>query len=278
MRIAVIVPYYHGQKYIKHLCDMLRKNAKCLNQEDRMEAVFVNDSPQEMLEIDPEELPIPTKILKNEKNYGIHRSRVVGLQNTTADCVMFLDQDDIIQENCIKSQLEKIGDADFCVCMGEALLEDGTRKPFYKNEKQLKACLNLKVHYAYENIIVSPGQVLLKRTSIPEEWISCTFQRNGADDHYLWLLLLENGSRGAVNPEQLYTHVSTGNNTSMNGAEMCASKLELVERMRDKTTKRNCQMLTRRALYYASDAKKIRTKLRFLDVILRRKWILFTVM
>ena len=59
----------------------------------------------------------------------------------------------------------------------------------YKEEQleKIKVLDNFIQEY---NLIVSPGQVLIKRKSIPQLWLSKIMYRNGADDYFLWIVML----------------------------------------------------------------------------------------
>ena len=50
---------------------------------------------------------------------------------------------------------------------------------------------NLTFYLKSHNIIKSPGQCLIKRQCIPVEWQRYIMKTNGADDLFLWILLLE---------------------------------------------------------------------------------------
>ncbi len=77
--------------------------------------------------------------------------------------------------------------------------------------------------------IVSLGQVLIKRTSIPEIWKQNIIKHNGADDYFLWLLMAGEGKRFSLNQEVLFEHVVTGMNTSGDTNEMMDSECEMIE-------------------------------------------------
>ena len=105
-RVSIIVPLYHGQKYINNLVSMVEKNRGVLsNCEVELETIFVNDFPSE-------DISVPTNkeivLHANPNNQGIHASRVNGLKLAPGDYILMLDQDDIISDHYIKSQLNLI--------------------------------------------------------------------------------------------------------------------------------------------------------------------------
>lgn len=271
MLISVIIPFYKGNEYMKQLVTILNENYLYLSKtNNNVEVIFVNDSPTVSIKFD-KVLPLfDYKIINNKHNLGIHGTRIQGLKKCNGDYVMFLDQDDLITEDCLYSQIITIKDYDFIVCNGYIKELDGSLNLIFKSLRHQQCCLNLQFHYGYTNPIISPGQVLLKKNIIPKEWTNYSFKNNGADDHYLWLLLLEEKRKGTINENCLYTHVATGNNTSLNIQGMAASNLELISLLQDKACKHNLDMLRRRVIYNASCNHNIITKLKFIDVALTK--------
>lgn len=273
MTISVIIPFYYGNQYIDNLLCMLRRNQSELSKEKiGLEVVIINDSPSENVVIEEDLEEISILIFNNKQNLGIHKSRVNGLEKCHGDYVLFLDQDDLISAQCLLSHVLRIGNADFSVSNGYLLEINDLKKPIYTGEKHQNCCLNLDFHYGFNNPIISPGQVLIKKEAIPMQWKDHIFKNNGADDHYLWLLLLEQKKRGVINTDFLYTHVSTGNNTSLNIQEMCASSREMITLLKGIAKRNRLHMLERRVLYYSSNPEKLLTKLRFIDVALTRMY------
>lgn len=273
MTVSVIIPVYYGNKYLDNLITILNANYNILisNGNDLMEVVFINDSPSEPFNIDHSLCDFPVKIASNEENLGIHKSRINGLNICKGEYVLFLDQDDLITNDCILKHCRSIKGFDFCVSNGFFKYQNGEIKAIYKSENHIKCVLNLDFHYMYTNPIISPGQVLIKKSAIPNEWINNTFQNNGADDHYLWLMLLEKGNKGTTINEKLYTHVSTGNNTSLNIEAMYASNKELISHMKSISSRMHLFFLERRVKYYGSKPNSLLSKILYFDVgIIRR--------
>lgn len=271
MKISVIVPFYHGNQYIDNLFTMVKNNQFYLKNIP-LEIVIVNDSPDEEISIQECFNDLDILVANNKQNVGIHKSRLNGLKICHGEYVLFLDQDDFISDDCLLSHIKCIGDGDFSVSNGYLLGLDGSKKPIYNSDKHQNCCLNLNFHYGYTNPIISPGQVLLKKEAIPKQWTEHIFKKNGADDHYLWLLLLEQGKRGVINRKYVYTHVSTGSNTSLDIQGMCDSNKELISLMHGISNNYRLHMLKRRVLYNGNSPEKLLTKIKFIDVALARKY------
>ena len=270
MIVSVIIPFYYGNDYICGLLEILNNNYKELEffKEANMEVIIVNDSPNEEVKYNKNDYEVPIIVLQNEKNCGIHKTRNHGLDNCNGDYVLFLDQDDIISDNYIYSQLSKIGDADFIVSNGYIKNECGEIE-IYQNTIHQEKSVDINSSFYYSNMIVSPGQVLIKSSSIPKEWKDYCFVNNGADDHYLWILMLLNGKKAKINRDKFYTHMYTGNNASLNKQNMLKSNLELVERLEGKVDKKLLNALKRRVIYYGKNESIIR-KVLYFDVVFKR--------
>ena len=140
--ISIIVPIYHGKKYIEN---MIRQIAACALESKgdyTLELLFVNDDPGECIGSlsmytqaclpDLFSAGMEIRTIETEQNRGIHGARVRGLEHCTGDYVLFLDQDDCIKPEYFSSQLTHLGEADAVVCK---LLHEGkqfydTRMPF----------------------------------------------------------------------------------------------------------------------------------------------------
>lgn len=221
-RISVIVPIYHGKKYINSLIHMLEKGAAACRDRCTIEFVLSNDDPECPLDAYvSDQMEICT--VETDVNRGIHGARVRGLEYCTGNYVVFLDQDDVIRDNYIKSQYEKIGGADAVVCR----LLNG-KKLHYTNVFRFEEVITRDFMLHYWCPIVSPGQVMLKKQAVPNIWRENILTNNGADDYFLWLCMMAEGKQFALNHEVLFTHVITGMNTSENTNLMMDSEEEML--------------------------------------------------
>lgn len=236
MKISVITPVYEGNMYMPAYLRMIGRAVR--NFGESVEVILVNDSPWEPIVIPYvddfqsmiKEGLVTLRILKNRVNCGIQRSRIHGILASTGDYILMLDQDDAISDNSLRSLAGSIGDYD--MCLGNGWFEMETKKePIYGNRySQLFAA----TRFAYEwirDFIVSPGQCLIRKSSIPKDWIKRPMKYNGADDYYLWLLMFGTGCRITCCYEKVYTHKYTGNNLSLNDEKMFLSEREMLYRL-----------------------------------------------
>lgn len=229
MDISIIVPLYKGKKYIRHIVDMIKENRKILIENrinKELEIIFINDFPVEKInEIDLcHSKDILLKLYKNECNMGIHGSRVKGLSVANGQYIVFLDQDDEISPYFLKRQLQYIGEADAVLCNGFYRVN----KRIYKNRDQQRKAVCKDNYISKLNSIISPGQVMIKKTAIPLKWISLKFKKNGSDDVVLWILMLSEKKSFAINPFDDYKHIEDGKNTSLDFVNMRESVKEML--------------------------------------------------
>lgn len=222
------MPVFKGQKYIQNIVDKVELN--CQNLTDKykgsVELLLVNDYPKEKLSYDIQRYnDFSIKIIEYGENKGIHGARIEGLNRTNGDFILFLDQDDDITANYLESQLSHIKDKDAVICNG--IYRDN--KLIYFNEEEQERAVDKLTYLKFSNLIISPGQVLLRKNSIPDFWKKNILKKNGGDDVLLWILMLKEGKQFAVNHDCLYFHNEDGNNTSLNFENMREATVELNE-------------------------------------------------
>lgn len=219
MICSVIVPIYKGNKYIENIVDMIQKWV--VADDIKLEIIFVNDSPEQPITLPQwkNQSMVPITVLDNQRNMGIHYSRIVGAQYAMGEYIVFLDQDDTLNDNYLKSQLQHIEEEDAVICNG-----------LYRNGETIFSLSNpMKNEYSFEEYLdygypmVSLGQLLIKRKSIPLEWLNHVMMHNGWDDHFLWATMMANNTKVNINDDILYTHEEDGNNTSFNWKQMSRS-------------------------------------------------------
>ncbi len=229
MLISVIVPLYHGKKYISGILKMLERNLLHARVKFDIELILVNDSPEETIHKDELEICtiITPKLIVNKKNMGIHYSRVQGLKEATGEYILFLDQDDQIADHYFESQLKHIGNKDIVVANGIAQYPTYD-KLLYRYWIMQYTVKHIYFYIRFDNRIISPGQCLIKKNSIPAIWKDNILTQNGADDYFLWLIMLTQNCRFALNRQRLYTHVYTSVNASANKEEIRQSVEEML--------------------------------------------------
>lgn len=230
MKFSMIVPLYHGEKYIAALIDMACTNQKSLGAAHELELIFVNDSPecavnQNQFSCDV----IKLFFLENESNQGIHASRIAGVHAAQGQYILLLDQDDSIAPDFFLSQSMYVHrKADVVVANGVTEYPEYDKQLYRFGWMQWTA--KHSVFYAlFDCRILSPGQCLLRKSAIPAQWFENSLRQNGADDMLLWLMLLSQKATFVLNRKCLYRHRYTAQNVSLDARKMTASLEEMLE-------------------------------------------------
>jgi len=231
--ISVLIPVYHGEKYIDGLIRMFDINASKLKIKNQIEVhvVFINDEPKSSLQPSNYISPIYSDcvFLNPGSHQGIHGARVYGLKHTISDYVLFFDQDDEVKEEFLLSQYKKIGDADGIVCNGIYRRD----RLIYSSSRPMEYTYDRKSLLEKQWNPLSPGQVLLRRSAVPiEQWSKYILKHNLTDDWLLWFLMINKGCKFNLNSDVIYKHCEDGSNSSQNWKEMGASRVEVLDVLR----------------------------------------------
>lgn len=229
-KISIVVPFYNGNKYIDRL--ITNVNSCASGTAISFELIVVNDSPG--VNVKYTVAPIVNfKIIKNSVNMGIQNSRIKGLKHAHGKYVIFLDQDDELVPKNIKTQINGIQGSDICV--GNGLIEyNGKTRLIFKTELAQRRAIKKSTILRYGTTIVSPGQCLIRRSAIPVLWQNTPLKINGADDEFLWLLMILKDKKFALNNDIVYVHKETENNLSYDFSKMAKSSLEYSELLRNR--------------------------------------------
>ena len=227
--ISIIIPLYKGAKYCNRLTDLIKIN--CLYQdlykECAVEVIFVNDYPSEAVILEKENRLFGIRYFANNKNKGIHASRVIGVKNARGRYIMMLDQDDLVKENWIYSQWVKIRETQSAICICNGWKE---RFRILRENKIFEHEINNKGNFFTNgNPIISPGQAIIKRDCIPDEWIDNIQRINGSDDFLLWILMSKKGYGFSLNKEFLYYHTPERTKDSIDIIHMIKSEREMLK-------------------------------------------------
>lgn len=250
MDISIITPVYKGNIYLNNY---MKKVSKACELKDNVEVILINDSPEIEIDFDKKLINnFKIRIINNEKNMGIHKSRIVGLENALGKYVLFLDQDDEIMENTLITQYNTIIKEDNDLVLGNGFFED--RKglhAIYKNNYSQDFASKKTPNIMVRDFIVSPGQCLIKKAVIPQYWIENKLDYNGTDDYLLWLLMFNSNIKITNNYEKIYTHKYTGENLSLNKEKMYKSQLNMLELLNqcNSYNKKDFELLNRTIKY-----------------------------
>lgn len=225
MLTSVIVPIYHGKQYIPALIQQIEQCKFIAGDAVEVELILFNDAPDESLGEYSSEI-ITVRVFNTTVNRGMQGARIEGIAQCSGEYVLMLDQDDRISEEYLKSQIntlkEKGGDACVCKVINE-------NKPVYDTQTPFEGINDLEKVLRRGVCIISPGQVLMRKSAISEVWKTHILENRGADDWLLWICMLAEGKKFVLNDNTLFEHVENGFNMSLNSYKMMQSDYEMLE-------------------------------------------------
>ncbi|MCI9593101.1 MAG: glycosyltransferase family 2 protein [Lachnospiraceae bacterium] len=264
-KISIIVPIYYGEAYITGLINQMEACKKCLEKEDYLEILLINDAPEAPISSSYHSSLVKILVINMDRHMGIHGARIKGLKESVGDYILFLDQDDYIRPEYFRSQFSVIGENDAVVCQAM----HGNEK-FYESFDAFKRMICKEFIIGEWNSIISPGQVLLRKYSIPDVWIENILQTNGGDDWFLWLCMIAKGCCFTLNKDILYEHIVHGQNYSDNLDKMLQAEQEVIQLMQKK------KIFTDKDFLLLIDGFFKRNECRMHELyILRKKWDIF---
>ena len=172
----MITTYYFGGNYFTRLIESIKNSAErnCA----KYELIIVNDSAHKSEEINIKKLIADSDINKlidivlinNDINYGVTKSREIGLKRVTGDIIHMIDQDDCISENYYSDIFGIISDKNpilvnngYIINEKNVILKKNLFK--YKNNKNLENKINNINTFLFGGcIIISPGMVLFHKS------------------------------------------------------------------------------------------------------------------
>ncbi|MBD5489857.1 MAG: glycosyltransferase family 2 protein [Lachnospiraceae bacterium] len=222
--VSIIVPLYCGKQYIPRLIQMIEMCQMSLASSIKLELILSNDNPEEDIEESFSSEMISILVLNTKINRGIQGTRIRGLKAASGEYVVFLDQDDVLYPDYIRSQLLHIANADAVVCR---CIHEG--RQFYNTDMRFEEAVTKEHMITKGNPIISAGQVLLRRESIPEFWMNHVMKVNGADDYLLWLCMIAQNAVFTLNQDLLFEHTVNGKNLSLDYKRMILSLEEMYD-------------------------------------------------
>lgn len=263
MKISIITPIYEGNQYLNGYLKNISLAAEefIKSRENSVEVVLVNDSPWETPEYDGALVRgFQLKVIENSRNFGIHKSRINGYWESTGDYILFLDQDDLLTSVSLRALAKSIGRADIALGNGTFEKKKVTEDIFANGFSQDFATKPF-VYKWIRDFIVSPGQCLIKKSSIPEYWLKHPLKNNGTDDYFLWLLMFNAGAVMVSCREMVYVHKYTGTNYSLDDNKMFLSTREMLHLLRNNPD------------FSGQDLRLIKRRIYYKRVDRSRKWL-----
>lgn len=185
--LSIVIPCFNIIENDKYLNELLKKIS---DQKENIfyiqEIILVNDSPQfNLIDFIVEENKLDKlKIITNNVNRGQAFSRNIGLNEVNSDFVHFIDQDDLIDEK-FYSQILEVNDIIITNCF---LFNQLRNRKHLKFTKDLFLSLfskikNLRFFLIFDNIVLSPGQIIIKKDVLVKINGFPILESYGSDDY-----------------------------------------------------------------------------------------------
>ena len=237
--ISVIVPYYYGNKYIDRLFTSLTEQSVMFknNFQKNIEVILVNDSPEDHILLNSDNYKeFNLKIINNDVNSGIQLSRINGLKHSTSPYIIFLDQDDLLINDAFSKLYFEMTKVKADVILGNGYFELNEKNNVIFTDKWSQDFATKESSYLLiRDFIVSPGQCLIKKSSIPNFWLENSLTDNGTDDYLLWLCMFNNNAIFKSCYDKLYVHKDTKSNLSSDTKKMQKSTNNMIQILEDST-------------------------------------------
>lgn len=219
--VSIIVPIYNKEnfldKLIVSLVNQTYKNLEILLVDDGS----TDDSLKKCEFYKDERI----KVL-HQTNGGVSSARNFGLRNATGDYIAFVDADDYIEPNYIKTMVTNIENHDMCECGYNRVDENGTIIESVKmREEVLDEKKKIQFNYLnYNNACDILCNKMLKKSVIGDIGFSTKYK---CSEDYLFLAqVLANVNSKITIPDALYNYVS--NDKSVGNEAYSEKKLDVL--------------------------------------------------
>lgn len=211
--VSVIIPAYNCSKTLKAAVD------SALAQDVKKEIIIVDDcSPEDLGPVLAQYRKNPlVKVIRNEENQGVAKSRNLGVKMAAGEYVAFLDSDDIWRKGKLSKQLEvmKACGAVICSTAREMMQEDGTLTGKIIHVPKL---ITYKMLLKGNNINCS--SVLMKKSVAEEFPMECD---DAHEDYIAWLKILKKYEYAVAIDEPLLLYRMVKNSKS--GSKLKSAKM-----------------------------------------------------
>lgn len=187
MKVSVIIPNFNYDQYIEQAINSVLNSNFDRNE---MEIIVVDDASTDNSVVVIEKLmyhsKFPFRLVRNEVNMGLTLSRNRGIVHSLGEFLFFLDSDNYIHENCIKTHYEILrADQDAIACYSPIQdFLDGT----FENQ-------NMRSNHPFDYTLLLQGPYIdamamfQKKSLIEIGMYNHKMPPYGWEDYELWLRL-----------------------------------------------------------------------------------------
>lgn len=232
INISIIIPVYKVEAYIER-CIKSVVTQEGIGSVYNLECILVDDcTPDKSMEIAKEAIKPYENInficLRHEVNRGVSVARNTGLEHATGEYIMFIDSDDYVFPNCIKTFIDEIiKNPTIDMVIGSAI---NNNKTDIKKRELLKGKESIIHGFLEMKYFITPWNKLIRKDCITENKIFFIDNIYAEDQPWLYslvfhidsMLLLpdttyfyeqapESACHGALNPEKAQRYVNSWN-------------------------------------------------------------------
>lgn len=216
--LSIVVPYYNMGKYLAETISSIEKSTY-----QPREVIIVNDgsNQQESIELLEKFRDRPGITIVDLENSGLAIARNIGALNAKGEYIAFLDADDSVEEDYYSKAikiLKNYENVHFVGCWTQYFEGSNNTWPTFIPEPPI---------ILYHNTINSSALVYRRSAFLHKGQNDFTMAFQGLEDYESVISLLENGYRGVVLPEQLFSYRVRAN--SMIRALSVNKKIYLIE-------------------------------------------------
>ena len=179
--LTVVVPVYNSEKYISKCIDSLLKSSY-----KKFDILLINDgSKDKSLEIlrRYEKKYDNIKVI-NQENQGVSKTRNDAIKNVKTKYIMFIDNDDFVDEDYIETYYNNIINTDYVV------VEGGYRRPNSKGKIVKELSINNKYEWS-KFMITAPWAKIFDREFLVKNNVEFLVNNLGEDVYFnLHILML----------------------------------------------------------------------------------------
>jgi len=163
-KVSIVIPVYNKGKYLKETLSSVDKQL-----ENDLEVIIIDDASTDnsfdIINDFVSNTKKQTKVIKNDTNMGVAYSRNMGIEESKADYVTFLDADDVLDDSFMEVMLDKAKKfplVDFIrgsICpftLQEGYYVDGQLEGFYEEQIIIPS---YNPDYIYEEIVSCNGRL-----------------------------------------------------------------------------------------------------------------------
>jgi glycosyltransferase involved in cell wall biosynthesis len=225
-RITVIMPVYNAEKYLKQAIDSI------LNQSyENFELLLIDDaSTDNSVDIIKKYMDKRIRLVQNETNMGIARTRNRGLELCNTDYIALMDDDDIAMSYRLEDEIRYLDDnPDIDIVGGHLRTIDKEGKDLNKQWSVYLNPLYIKAYLLLGNTVAN-GTAMFRKSFIEKFHIRYQTDSFGAEDYRFWVECSLYGKIKNLDKVYLLYRTGHGNET---GRVISKHKLEREKTIRN---------------------------------------------